>query len=520
MSQALAVVPVGAQEHPAATSADGAALERHQPKAIKSRVLDHVGPYLRLMQARLASPHVSHATALQPVFASSLELLPPCAYPELPASSVGTKFVTTSFFRHRAAINHLLYTPDGRRLLCGGNNGNVSLWNGTNFENELGPGIQAHEASPIRCMEFSHSGLFLLSCDDAGRVKFSRPTLEVLQVYQAHKEPCRAVTFSPTDYKFATGSDDSTVRVFDTFRGQECAMTGHGGDVRWVDWHPTKGVIASCSKDACVKLWDPRAAAAGCLSTLHGHKNGVFQARVKWNRNGHWLLSCSRDQLVKLYDVRMLKEVASFAGHGRDVACVAWHPQHEELFVSGAGDGSLMMWLASRPDAQGCLPAAHEAAVWSAAWHPLGHVLASAGGDNKCQFWCRKRPGDIFADVFDAGSAAAAPGGTPAAVAAAAAAGAAGGLGDGGGVAGGGGGGMFGLGAGAGLLGPGAGGAAGAAPGLFGGPLQGGPAGTPAYGVGAAGGTGAAAARPNVIPGIGAALEGLTTANLQVRLRL
>lgn len=64
---------------------------------------------------------------------------------------------------------------------------------------------QAHEASPIRCMEFSHSGLFLLSCDDAGRVKFSRPTLEVLQVYQAHKEPCRAVTFSPTDYKFATG---------------------------------------------------------------------------------------------------------------------------------------------------------------------------------------------------------------------------------------------------------------------------------------------------------------------------
>lgn len=151
---------------------------------------------------------------------------------------------------------------------------------------------------------------------------------------------------------------------------------------------------------------------------------------------------------------------------------------------------------------------------------PTRAHLRAAGGDNKCQFWCRKRPGDIFADVFDAGSAAAAPGGTPAAVAAAAAAGAAGGLGDGGGVAGGGGGGMFGLGAGAGLLGPGAGGAAGAAPGLFGGPLQGGPAGTPAYGVGAAGGTGAAAARPNVIPGIGAALEGLTTANLQVRLRL
>lgn len=44
--------------------------------------------------------------------------------------------------QHRAAVNHLVYTPDGRRLLCAGNNGNVSLWNGSNFENELGPGIQ------------------------------------------------------------------------------------------------------------------------------------------------------------------------------------------------------------------------------------------------------------------------------------------------------------------------------------------------------------------------------------------
>ncbi len=31
-------------------------------------------------------------------------------------------------------------------------------------------------------------------------------------------------------------------------------------------------------------------------------------------------------------------QVASFAGHGKDVTCCAWHPQHEELFVSGAGE--------------------------------------------------------------------------------------------------------------------------------------------------------------------------------------
>lgn len=33
---------------------------------------------------------------------------------------------------------------------------------------------------------------------------------------------------------------------------------GHGWDVRCVDWHPTKGLIVSGSKDMLVKFWDPR----------------------------------------------------------------------------------------------------------------------------------------------------------------------------------------------------------------------------------------------------------------------
>jgi WD40 repeat protein len=34
-----------------------------------------------------------------------------------------------------------------------------------------------------------------------------------LQVYQTHKEAVRGISLSPTDLKFATCSDDSTVRV-------------------------------------------------------------------------------------------------------------------------------------------------------------------------------------------------------------------------------------------------------------------------------------------------------------------
>ncbi len=55
-------------------------------------------------------------------------------------------------------------------------------------------------------------------------------------------------------------------------------VAGHGGDVRWVEWHPSQGLLASGSKDALVKLWDPRAGAMA-LATMHGHKNGLMQVR-------------------------------------------------------------------------------------------------------------------------------------------------------------------------------------------------------------------------------------------------
>lgn len=42
--------------------------------------------------------------------------------------------------------------------------------------------------------------------------------------------------------------------------------TGHGWDVKCVEWHPTKGLLVSGSKDNMMKFWDPRT--GNCISTL------------------------------------------------------------------------------------------------------------------------------------------------------------------------------------------------------------------------------------------------------------
>ena len=36
--------------------------------------------------------------------------------------------------------------------------------------------------------------------------------------------------------------------------------------------------------------------------------------------------------------------------------------------------------------------------MWSLAWNPMGHMLATGGGDHCVRFWCRARPGDAWRD--------------------------------------------------------------------------------------------------------------------------
>jgi hypothetical protein len=56
----------------------------------------------------------------------------------------------------------------------------------------------------------------------------------------------------------------------------------------------------------------------------------------------------------------------------------------------------------SDADAQAEICGAHDSTVWDLAWHPLGHILASASNDCCTRFWTRNRPGDEMKDKYNA----------------------------------------------------------------------------------------------------------------------
>ncbi|RDA92832.1 hypothetical protein CP533_2865 [Ophiocordyceps camponoti-saundersi (nom. inval.)] len=364
-----------------------------------------------------------------------VDMIPPAGRPTSASDSIPSKHLHSSLNKIKHPINVVRWTPEGRRLLTASTSGEFTLWNGTGFNFETI--MQAHD-SAIRALEYSHSDDWLISGDHDGLIKYWQPNFNNVQSINAHSDPIRDLAFSPNDSKFVSASDDSSLKVFDFALGQmESKLEGHGWDAKSVDWHPTKGLLVSGSKDHLVKLWDPRT--SRCLTTLHGHKSTITKVMFEKVR-GMCLATSARDQTARVFDLRMMRDICLLKGHEKDIATLTFHPIHPNLLTTGGMDGTLFHYLLDTPNpppgqaltvapydsldpatapAQSVWPShrlayAHDYAIWSLDWHPLGHILATGSNDRITRFWTRARPGetDVFQDRYHIGEAAAEAQGT------------------------------------------------------------------------------------------------------------
>ncbi|PQE10748.1 polyadenylation factor subunit 2 protein [Rutstroemia sp. NJR-2017a BBW] len=232
-----------------------------------------------------------------------IDMLPPLARIHNPADSVPTRHLHSSLNKIKHPVNVVRWTPEGRRLLTASSSGEFTLWNGAGFNFETI--MQAHDFA-IRALSYSHSDDWLLSADHDGVIKYWQPNFNNVKVIQGHGDPIRDLAFSPNDSKFVTASDDSTLKIFDFAGGvEESTLTGHGWDAKSVDWHPTKGLLVSGSKDHLVKLWDPHPATAPA-QTIHpahkityAHEFAIWS--LDWHPLGHILASGSNDRITRFW---------------------------------------------------------------------------------------------------------------------------------------------------------------------------------------------------------------------------
>src|SRR5947209_16965414 len=87
--------------------------------------------------------------------------------------------------------------------------------------------------------------------------------------------------------------------------GEVRKLKGHQGSVLGVAFSPDGTVLASCSRDKTIKLWNVR---TGKLErTLTDHTADVYD--VVFSPKGDLLASSGRDKTIKLWDARTGKVI-------------------------------------------------------------------------------------------------------------------------------------------------------------------------------------------------------------------
>ena len=216
------------------------------------------------------------------------------------------------------------------------------------------------------------------------------PDPDLRRTLTGHNSRVNAMAAAPDGTWLATGSDDRTVRIWDTATGRLCAtLAGHRARVTGMAVAPDGTWLASAggdedwpgAPDRAVLIWDT--ATWTRTVTLTGHGEKVTAVAVA--PDGAWLASADGGGTVLIWDAVTWTQTAKLAVADTPVNAVAVAPDGTWLTL-GMFDGSVRIWDA-RTSTQIATLAGHVSKVTSVAIAPDGTWLASAGDDGTVRIW-------------------------------------------------------------------------------------------------------------------------------------
>jgi hypothetical protein len=302
-------------------------------------------------------------------------------------------------------ITAIAFTPDGRRLVVGGQH-ELTLWDvakGTLQERIFTRSERAYAfvflpdgklavagGRPGQegdvCVYDVAGGLAI----EKGGVKIrdgvNDPHVRITQLLEADDSVlCLAV--SSDGKRIASGGCDRLVHVWDISAGYakaklEQTIENHADWVFGVVFAPDGRHLLTCGRDKTAKVWDLTAKES--VLTFPDHQNPVYGLAIK--PDGKIAVSAGEDNQIRYWSPTAEgKQIRASGGHGRAIFRVLYHPKQPWL-VTCSADNTVRVWDADSGKALRAL-SGHSDWVYALAISPDGNLVASGSWNGEVRVW-------------------------------------------------------------------------------------------------------------------------------------
>ncbi|XP_061371346.1 WD40 repeat-containing protein HOS15-like isoform X2 [Gastrolobium bilobum] len=240
-------------------------------------------------------------------------------------------------------------------------------------------------------MEISESSMSLPNDTPSGDVK----------VLEGHTSEVFACAWNPSGPLLASGSGDSTARIWKIAEGPcnssvqnepvNVVVLNHfkgrtnekSKDVTTLDWNGDGTLLATGSYDGQARIWSRD---GELNSTLNKHKGPIFS--LKWNKKGDYLLSGSVDKTAIVWNIKTGEWKQQFEFHSAPTLDVDWRNNvsfatcstDKMIYVCKIGENRPIKTFSG-----------HQDEVNAIKWDPTGSLLASCSDDHTAKIWSLKQ---------------------------------------------------------------------------------------------------------------------------------
>jgi len=296
-------------------------------------------------------------------------------------------------FRHAGRVpgwvGALVYAPDGKTLLSGGNDGTVRLWEVKSGREML----RVHDYYEYRnSVAFAPDGKTAASLGSDKLVHlWDMKTGKDVRVFHPPQNASPqsvafplSVAFAPDGKRIVAAINEATPCVWDTATGNlvwQAPKPEEDHQFEGACFSPDgKYVAASAGIGGRAFLWE-----ASSGKFLRQFEKSDDCLTFAFSPNSACLAASDKDYIVRLWDVASGREVQRYSGHKKYIQSIVFTPDGKGL-VTCAEDETIRFWDVASGRETRCLEAVDEE-VHCLALSPDGKTLAAAGGTKTIRFW-------------------------------------------------------------------------------------------------------------------------------------